>query len=209
MKKIFLFLLMLFALCGTALAADEPRFDNMRTVVIADTTQDGYAARYMKSRLKQPFRIPYWDRIETDTALSPSEVNEDTLRALAAQYKADVVLVPIVQTWYWRQHMAGMWRFDDDEIITECFYKLTVYAYDKKSGTFRSYSDSGREVESASILNDPNDILSPAMDRIMKKLPYKRIPTDIEDVVTGGTTLQTRTTDGGAKILTGTYPQAI
>ena len=47
------------------------------------------------------------------------------------------------------------------------------------------------------------------MDRIMKKLPYKRIPTDIEDIATCGTTLQTRTTEGGAKILTNTFPQAI
>mgnify|MGYP005963097375 FL=1 len=208
MKKLCLLLLLCFLSVTTALA-DSPRFDNMRTVVIADTTQDSYAARFMKSRLKQPFRIPYWDRIETDTALSPSDVNIDTLRTLAAQYKADVVLVPVVQTWYWRQHMAGFWRYDDDEIITECLYHLTVYAYDKRSDTFRSYSDKGREVESASILNDPNEVLTESMDRIMKKLPYKRIPTDIEDIATGGTTLQTRTTEGGAKILTNTFPQAI
>ena len=131
------------------------------------------------------------------------------MRALSAQYKADVVLVPVVQTWYWRQHMAGLWRYDDDEIITECLYHLTVYAYDKRTDTFKSYSDKGREIESASILNDPNEILTESMDRIMKKLPYKRIPTDIEDVATGGTSLQTKTTEGGAKILTNTFPQAI
>ena len=84
MKKLCLLLLLCFLSVTTALA-DSPRFDNMRTVVIADTTQDSYAARFMKSRLKQPFRIPYWDRIETDTALSPSDVNIDTLRTLAAQ----------------------------------------------------------------------------------------------------------------------------
>ena len=67
MKKLCLLLLLCFLSVTTALA-DSPRFDNMRTVVIADTTQDSYAARFMKSRLKQPFRIPYWDRIETDTA---------------------------------------------------------------------------------------------------------------------------------------------
>lgn len=208
MKKLCL-LLFFCILSITTVFADGPRFDNMRTVVIADTTQDSYAARFMKSRLKQPFRIPYWDRIETDTALSPSDVNIDTMRALSAQYKADVVLVPVVQTWYWRQHMAGLWRYDDDEIITESLYHLTVYAYDKRTDTFKSYSDKGREIETASILNDPNEILTESMDRIMKKLPYKRIPTDIEDVATGGTSLQTKTTEGGAKILTNTFPQAI
>ena len=63
MKKLCLLLLLCFLSVTTALA-DSPRFDNMRTVVIADTTQDSYAARFMKSRLKQPFRIPYWDRID-------------------------------------------------------------------------------------------------------------------------------------------------
>ena len=150
-------------------------------------------------------RFAYWNMDEWKA----NRDNIDTLRTLAAQYKADVVLVPVVQTWYWRQHMAGFWRYDDDEIITECLYHLTVYAYDKRSDTFRSYSDKGREVESASILNDPNEILTESMDRIMKKLPYKRIPTDIEDIAAGGTTLQTRTTEGGAKILTNTFPQAI
>ena len=81
MKKLCL-LLFFCILSITTVFADGPRFDNMRTVVIADTTQDSYAARFMKSRLKQPFRIPYWDRIETDTALSPSDVNIDTMRAL-------------------------------------------------------------------------------------------------------------------------------
>ena len=58
MKKLCLLLLLCFLSVTTALA-DSPHFDNMRTVVIADTTQDSYAARFMKSRLKQPFRIPY------------------------------------------------------------------------------------------------------------------------------------------------------
>lgn len=207
MKKILLSLLLLFAFTATALA-DGPRFDNMRTVVLVDTTQNSYAARFMKNRLKQPFRIPYWDRIETDTALSPSDVTEASLRQIAAQYKADVVLVPVVQTWYWRQYMAGYWRYDD-EMITEYMYRLTVYAYDRRTDTWNSYSDSRRDAESASILNNPDEILGEAMDRIMQKLPYKRIPTDIE--TPGGLIpgLQTRTTAGGAKIITQKFPQAI
>ena len=86
MKKLCL-LLFFCILSITTVFADGPRFNNMRTVVIAETTQDSYAARFMKNRLKQPFRIPYWDRIETDTALSPSDVNIDTMRALRPSIK--------------------------------------------------------------------------------------------------------------------------
>lgn len=207
MKKILLVFAVLFLFAASAFA-DDVRFDNMRTVVLVDTTQTSYAARFMKKRLKQPFRIPYWDRIETENALSPDEVTEENLRQIAAKYKADVVLVPVVQTWYWRQHMAGYWRFDD-EIITEYMYRLTVYAYDKRTDSWNSYSDSRRDVESASILNNPDDVLGEAMDRIMSKLPYKRIPTDIETASGMIPGLQTRTTSGGAKIITQKFPQPI
>ncbi|MCQ5210031.1 MAG: hypothetical protein UCI88_09390 [Megasphaera massiliensis] len=208
MKKIFL-LLLFFLLTLTVVNADNVRFDNMRTVVIADTTQDNYAARYMKRALIQPFRIPYWDRIESSAILSPSDVTEENLRAISRQYNADVVLVPVVQTWYWRQFM-GSYRFrDGGETYTEYRYRLTVYAYDKRTDRMSSYSDSGYDIESTSILNNPDDVLYPAMTRILRKLPYKRIPTDLE--TTGNTIpgLQTKTTDGGAKILTNTFPQSI
>ena len=72
-----------------------------------------------------------------------------------------------------------------------------------------SYSDSGRDIESTSILNNPDDVLYPAMARILQKLPYKRIPTDIETTSSTIPGLQTKTTDGGAKILTNTFPQSI
>lgn len=135
----------------------------MRTVVIADTTQDNYAARYMKRALVQPFRIPYWNRIDTPAILSPSDVTEENLRRLASQYKADVVLVPVVQTWYWRQFMSGYRLRADSEMYTEYRYRLTVYAYDKRTDRMSSYSDSGRDIESTSILNNPDDVLYPAM----------------------------------------------
>lgn len=47
MKKIF-FLLLFFLLTLTVANADNVRFDNMRTVVITNTTQNNYPARYMK-----------------------------------------------------------------------------------------------------------------------------------------------------------------
>ena len=90
MKKIFL-LLLFFLLTLTVVNADNVRFDNMRTVVIADTTQNDYAARYMKRALIQPFRIPYWDRIESSAILAPSDVTEENLRAISKQYNLSLI----------------------------------------------------------------------------------------------------------------------
>lgn len=210
MKKLFLLLCLLFCLTVTASAEDTPRFDGMRTVVVADTTQGGYAASYMKRRLKEPFRIPYWDRIEPAELISPDMVDVDTMRQLATTYNADIVVVPVVRQWYWRQFHSYHWYYDD-EIYTECRYYLTVYAYNRADDTLKSYSSRGSKWDEASILNDPNDVLAPAMDQVMEKLPYKRIPTDLEGVGRNRTdgNLETRTTDGGAKYITNQFPMAI
>lgn len=201
MKRICLLACLLFTLLCTTALADSPRFDNMRTVVIVQTNQDSYAARFMKKRLTEPFRIPYWDRIESTEVLDPAELTPDTMRALAVKYKADVVVAPIVNTWYWTQR--HIFFLDDDDIITECMYNLTVFAYSTQQDTLKSYSARGYERESIASLNDPNEILTEAMDKIMKKLPYKRIPTDIENP---SPVLQTKTTDGGATIIANTQP---
>lgn len=201
MKRICLLACLLFTLLCTTALADSPRFDNMRTVVIVQTNQDSYAARFMKKRLTEPFRIPYWDRIESTEILDPAELTPDTMRALAVKYKADVVVAPIVNTWYWTQR--HIFFLDDDDIITECMYNLTVFAYSTQQDTLKSYSARGYERESIASLNDPNEILTEAMDKIMKKLPYKRIPTDIEKP---SPVLQTKTTDGGATIIANTQP---
>ncbi|OKY54598.1 hypothetical protein [Megasphaera cerevisiae] len=198
------FMLMLTAVCSAA----EPRFDNMRTVLIVNTAQRDYAAQFMKKRLVQPFRIPYWNRMETSEVLSPADVTLATMRALSQTYHADIVVTPIVRTWYWNQYHLFL-RGDDDEIMTDCMYNLTVYAYSRKDDTLKSYSSYGRERDSISVLNDPDTILGKAMNEIMKKLPYKRIPTDLETPGVIPSPLQVKETDGGARILINTSPAAI
>lgn len=206
MKKSVL-LMLLFAMLTMTAFAQEPRFEHMRSVLIVNTTSQDAVTNYMTHRLMQPFRIPYWDRLQPEDHLSPQDVTEDKLRTLAETYHADVVLVPVVRTWQWRQYT--LFFHYDDELITEYAYYFTVYAYDSQKGTFKRYSSRGFDRESASILNNPYDVLTRAMDQIMEKLPYKRIPTDIERLSGSPTVLPTKTTAGGAVILTSTPTMAI
>lgn len=206
MKKSILLVILLVIMSMTAFA-DGPRFDHMRSVLIVNTTRQDEVTNYMTHRLMQPFRIPYWDRLQSEDCLSPQDITEDKLRTLAETYHADVVLVPVVRTWQWRQYT--LFFHYDDELITEYAYYFTVYAYDSQKGTFKRYSSRGFDRESASILNNPYDILSQAMDQIMEKLPYKRIPTDIEGIRGSLTDLPTKTTADGAVILTPTPNMAI
>lgn len=206
MKKSILLVILLVIMSMTAFA-EGPRFDHMHSVLIVNTTRQDEITNYMTHRLMQPFRIPYWDRLQSEDCLSPQDITEDKLRTLAETYHADVVLVPVVRTWQWRQYT--LFFHYDDELITEYAYYFTVYAYDSQKETFKRYSSRGFDRESASILNNPYDILSQAMDQIMEKLPYKRIPTDIEGIRGSLTDLPTKTTADGAVILTPTPTMAI
>lgn len=202
MKKLRMFLFGIFFLFSgltcTWAAASTSMFDNMRTVIVVETTQDSGPARYMANRLKAPFRIPYYELKETTELLGPKDITEDTLRNLAKSYNADIVLVPVVRHWYWNQYHA----FWHDEIITEYWYYLTIYAYNRKTDTFKAYSTNGSDRDEASVLNQPKAIMSDAMDDLMKKLSYKRIPTDLEELNSSAQTMTTKTTEGNAKIIT-------
>lgn len=203
MKKFILLLISLFLIAGAAAAqgVGNTNFESMRTVIIAQTTRQGDATRYMTYRLKQPFRIPYYDQKEISDMLSPGEINADALQRIAQSNNADIVLVPLVQRWYWEEYHT-YWL---DEMITEYSYYLTIYAYNRQKNTFHSYSVNGYDRDSSSVLNQQQAVLSDAMDRLMEKLPYKRIPSDISRTSLGNNTpLSIRTTDGGAKILTNT-----
>lgn len=182
MKKLALLIVMLIVVATTAFAQDraseQPRFDNERTVVIVTTESSTYAARYMNERLRQNFRLPYWDCIEVTTTLTPSQLTKDNLKALAERHHAQLIVVPVVRTWIWRQYHSWGW-FDDDEFYTECFYNLSLYAYNVKEGSLKSYTSRGQERDEAMVLNNPYEVLGKAMDQIMEKFPYTRIPKDL------------------------------
>ena len=206
MKKIVCLLVILCAMISSAAAAG-PRFDHMRTVLVVPPAQQTAPAQYMMQRLIEPFRIPYWDRLQPEERSTEGTISRESMRSLAQKYNADIVVTPVVHRWYWRQYT--LFFRNDDELITECAYNLAVYAYDAKTDTLKRYSSRGWDRDSASILNDPYEILIPAMDEIMEKLPYKRIPTDTGFTGNTESVLPTKTTDGGATIVTATTPIAI
>ena len=210
MKRIVFALISLFLLIVSSAFASSPVtptpvFDHMRTVIIAPTTQGSGPARYMAARLRQPFRLPYYQKQEISEMLGPEDINQDALRSLATAYHADIVLVPVVKQWYYEEYHS-YWR---DEMITEYHYVLAIYAYDRKADTFKAYDTYGWDKDETSVLNQPQAIMSDAMDVLMKKLPYKRIPTDLDDANYDSSVLPTTTTAGKAKILTTTSPIAI
>ena len=152
MKKFILFFIALQAFFFPAFAADGTvTFDNSRTVVILDTTQDNYAATYLSKSIREPFRIPYWNRIDAEETISPKDITVARFEELAAKYGADLIIIPFVNHWYWRQY-HNILTYEDD-IYTEYDYRLSVYVYNRETGTVETYGVNGRGREEAITLN--------------------------------------------------------
>ena len=199
MKKLLLCLITLQALFFSAAASDTPTFEGSRNVLICRTTQDNYASHYLYKGIREPFRIPWWNVINADELLSSSDITEANLAELATHYQADLVIVPFVNHWYFRQ-FQGFFPYNDDW-YTEYSYRLSLYAYDKETASFRSYTVNGQGSKEAVDLNNPDDILRPAVKRLLDEFPYKRIPRDRPHSSSSiNKSLSVSTTNGGAKI---------
>ena len=182
MKKLILCILCLFLWTGSALAQESspPMFDSMRTVILVQTSPQEDVSRYMILRLKELFRLPYYEQLETNVILPPENISTTSLRQLTQKYNADLLLVPIVKHWSWQQY----YLFAQDEMIAEYNYHLAIYAYDRQKDTLTIYSTRNFSRDEASVLNQPPTILRNAMDQLLKELPYKRIPMDIKHAAT-------------------------
>ena len=133
--------------------------------------------------------------------MSSKDITVARFEELAAKYGADLVIIPFVNHWYWRQY-HNILTYEDD-IYTEYDYRLSAYVYNRETGTVETYGVNGRGREEAITLNNPDDVLRPAVKRLLEKLPYKRIPADRRYNDTDMPVLDTYTTAGGAKIYRG------
>lgn len=203
MKKLLLSIVMIQCLVFSAFAADAVTFDDSLNVVIVTTTQDNYAARYLRRGIREPFRIPYWNRIDAAEVLSSKDITLDALEALATRYDGDLVIVPFVNFWYWRTYHT-FFRFND-ELYTEYSYRFSIYIYNHTTKEMESYEVSGRGRDEAIALHDPDDVLHPALARLLEKIPYKRIPKERRYTNPDTPNLQLHTTEGGARIYKSPY----
>lgn len=117
--------------------------------------------------------------------------SRDYLQALARNFKTDIVILPVIDRWTYREvrPMFGVTKrlfnpfnddYDDDrEPYYETYLHLSVYSYNSKTDTFtrtdikRSFNGESYEVPR------PMDMWKEAIDALVAKLPYKRIPTDV------------------------------
>ncbi len=178
MKGLFT-ILILFFLCFVSVPAfvQGATFEQGRTVMVLPPERRDSIGQYMYYRAIQPFRLPYYDLLSSPETV-PSIWNESTFQQLAETYHADIIIGPIVKDF-------DQWPMShptyDGDIVTRVrtYYDLRLLVYDRRSQTFQEYRTRYVNTEEESVLTSAQAMMEQGMDSLMKKLPYKRIPTDV------------------------------
>lgn len=138
---------------------------------------------YITARTAEPFRYPYYKLAESTgstlyiSGQAKAAAFRTWLAARAEETQTDIVILPVLEGWEYRTWTG--YRLFSDEMYTRAFAKITLYAYNRTTGAFTDVSASYSVFDEAMSVPSPKGVLDIVMDRVMTKLPYQRIPTDI------------------------------
>lgn len=192
MKKIVACLLIMAGLLfagGTALAVGAAEsgkagyFDNTRTVLLlpAAYRSGSYGAAYLDREMKEIFKYPYY-RLLPASSYGGRPVTPGELEQLSAETGADIVVLPQVTDWTRFVSRRSFFRDLDDVVYTRVV--IDVYSYrrgDEKIRDDRAYYS---ETEEEGFVRD-RYIMDEVMKRLYKKFPYRRVPRDISNNLSG------------------------
>lgn len=179
-----------------------------RTAIVLptlSTNKDVIVFGAITDRIREVFRYPYYELLSSNLVtngnspigepsvelLKKNSVyiqqppTQDYLAKVAAYTNADIVIKPVLNQWeYYDIHRSipyGLSRHTDDygETYTYINTKISLCSYNRLTGEYRI--DTATYQKTLEKLSAPNEreVLDILMSRVLEKLPYKRIPTDI------------------------------
>lgn len=186
MKSIFKLILCLISailLMGTAQAADRANeeagyFENTRTVLLLDTAYpkgDEWAARTLNRSMSTIFRYPYYRKLDT-SAYSGQMMGASDMQAAAVEAGADIAVLPVVVQFDQIRRYPPFF-FDADPIITTSA-RIQITYWEEEMDAPRTIETRFFDSQPEGPDTDPDNILDDMWKRLMKKFPYRRVPTD-------------------------------
>ena len=158
-------------------------FPGSREVIVLTTAQQNASipmSRYVYERTIEPFKYPHYELRTYQGHISIQEPQD--MRRIAYESDVDIVLLPVIVDFsQWRYNPSFWWNWDGDERVYTN-YLLRMYAYDRQADTLCTYEVHYSNVQLDSIDTTPEAMLKKGMNDLMKKLPYKRIPSKKEGV---------------------------
>ena len=150
-------------------------FQNTRKVLLLSSRgANDYIGQRMEKELSAIFRYPYYQVISEEAA-APA----DTLSSAAKANGADIVVLPIVVEFTQFQRPGSMLWDSDPIVLTTARLRLDWWETGMEAPQMAETRFFDRKPEGFDT--DPDRIFDAMWKRLMKKFPYRRIPTDIAD----------------------------
>lgn len=138
-------------------------------------------AQFMRERLNNELKYPYYETV-TYNKSTVNIKNTANLAAIAKEYNADIVIVPqVLENDYVQYYPTNpmIVQFQDTELLTRAAISGAITYYNAQNGAYGSVSKSYYKNESYLSVPSQKILWGYLMDTLLNKLPYKRVPTDI------------------------------
>ncbi len=150
-------------------------FQNTRKVLLLSPRgANVYIESRMEKELRAIFRYPYYQIIAEKAAPV-----SDTLAGAAKESGADIVILPVVLAFTQFRHPGSMLWDSDPIVLTSAQLRLDWWETGMEAPMTAEARFFDRKPEGFDT--DPDRIFDDMWKQLMKKFPYRRIPTDIAE----------------------------
>ncbi len=150
-------------------------FQNTRKVLLLSPCgANAYIESRMEKELRAIFRYPYYQIIAEKAAPV-----SDTLAEAAKESGADIVVLPVVLAFTQFRHPGSMLWDSDPIVLTSAQLRLDWWETGMEAPMTAEARFFDRKPEGFDT--DPDRIFDDMWKQLMKKFPYRRIPTDIAE----------------------------
>lgn len=140
---------------------------------------------YLTRTIANVLKYPYYDTTIIRVPAMDTKVSTEEMARIAAEEHADIVVMPIALQDTYRQiprlHRFGLFGdYYDSDIYIEARTSALIHYYDTTGGTAHTIRSSFSQVDDSLTVPSHQSVWNTVTTRLLSKLPYKRVPTDID-----------------------------
>ncbi|MDF2633161.1 MAG: hypothetical protein K0R78_35 [Pelosinus sp.] len=152
--------------------------------------KDQEIIQLIETKVKDKFKFPFYEIIPTQSVTTALQkrllrekiTNQSAMKKLSTDLPADIIIAIELVHAESRIVRPFFWSYDsDDETYLDTNVLVKCYTYSAKKDTYLSLKGSSYGLEPMRIDTNLYNSVEEAMDQIIRKLPYKRVPDDVLD----------------------------
>lgn len=133
-------------------------------------------------RIQQQLAYPYYDCKAIQFTMPPSE---EMLKAIGDYEKADIVILPVIEKWTYREQPFTLYTPSSSSSDVDPQYEgnigISIYTYNIKTKSYTKTTKSNYVYGNSYDMPSKKQLWSEAVIKVLKDLPYQRIPVQTVD----------------------------